>query len=100
VPEDESTARVARGIETLSPREVEVLDMTSLGLTNEELARSLNVTSHAIKFHLASIYRKLHVGNRTEAVAAYLRASRPGEPAAARQPAATHIERLTPGERT
>jgi DNA-binding CsgD family transcriptional regulator len=61
----------------LSPRERQVLRMTSLGLTNMEIARQLEVTDHAIKFHLSSIYRKLGVANRTEAVAAYLTSGRP-----------------------
>jgi DNA-binding CsgD family transcriptional regulator len=58
----------------LSPREVEVLEMASLGLTNEQVAARLQVTVHAVKFHLASIYRKLGVMNRTEAAVVYLRA--------------------------
>jgi DNA-binding NarL/FixJ family response regulator len=57
----------------LSPRELEVIEMTSLGLTNVEIARRLEVTEHAIKFHLSSIFRKLGVSNRTEAAVAYLR---------------------------
>jgi DNA-binding NarL/FixJ family response regulator len=60
-------------LSALSPREVEVLDMMSLGLTNAQLAERLNVTVHAVKFHLASIYNKLGVANRTEAAAVYLR---------------------------
>jgi DNA-binding NarL/FixJ family response regulator len=60
----------------LSPREREVLEMATLGLTNAEIARRLKVTSYAIKFHLSSVYRKLGVTNRTEAVVAYLRAER------------------------
>ena len=47
--------------------------MAALGLTNGEIARRLSVTPHAIKFHLASVYRKLGVANRTEAAVAYLR---------------------------
>jgi len=46
--------------------------MVMLGLTNGEIARRLTVSSHAIKFHLASVYRKLRVANRTEATVAYL----------------------------
>jgi DNA-binding NarL/FixJ family response regulator len=49
--------------------------MTSLGLTNEQVAAHLHVTVHAVKFHLASIYRKLGVTNRTEAAVVYLRAA-------------------------
>jgi two-component system nitrate/nitrite response regulator NarL len=57
----------------LSPRELDVLEMTARGLTNSQVGRELNVSVHAVKFHLASIYRKLHVSNRTEAAVAYLR---------------------------
>ena len=46
--------------------------MVARGLTNREIAERLTVTVHAVKFHLASIYRKLGVGNRTEAAAALL----------------------------
>ena len=59
----------------LSPRELEVLEMASLGLTNSEIGRRLHVSVHAVKFHLAAIYRKLGVANRTEAAVAYLRSS-------------------------
>jgi DNA-binding CsgD family transcriptional regulator len=63
----------------LSPRELEVLEMASLGLTNWQIGARLQVTVHAVKFHLAGIYRKLGVTNRTEAAVVYLRAegSRP-----------------------
>ena len=56
----------------LSAREAQVLEMTSHGLTNVEIARRLDVTIHAVKFHLASIYRKLGVANRTEATALFV----------------------------
>ncbi len=55
--------------------------MTSLGLTNEQVAVRLHVTVHAVKFHLASIYRKLGVTNRTEAAVVYLRAAAGSSPA-------------------
>lgn len=51
----------------LSRRESEVLGMVATGLTNVQIARHLDVTVHAVKFHLGSIYRKLGVSNRTEA---------------------------------
>ena len=57
----------------LSRRELDVLAMTARGLTNHEVGANLNVTVHAVKFHLASIYRKLNVANRTEAAAYYFR---------------------------
>lgn len=51
----------------LSPREAEVLEMATHGLTNTQIASDLGVSVHAVKFHLASVYRKLGVSNRTEA---------------------------------
>jgi DNA-binding CsgD family transcriptional regulator len=60
-------------VSVLSRRELDVLEMAAEGRTNGEIARGLDVTVHAVKFHLASIYRKLGVGNRTEAAVAYLR---------------------------
>lgn len=56
----------------LSPREVEVLRIAALGRTNIEIARRLGISLHAVKFHLASVYRKLGVSNRTEAAVRFL----------------------------
>jgi len=72
-PEAARPASARRHASNLSFREVEVLEMAAEGLTNFEIANRLNVTVHAVKFHLASIYRKLGVGNRTEAAVAFLR---------------------------
>lgn len=69
---DDGSARLS----SLSQRELEVMAMACEGLTNPQIAANLEVSVHAVKFHLASIYRKLGVGNRTEAAVAYLR-SRP-----------------------
>lgn len=57
----------------LSSRELEVLELTSRGLTNVDVGARLNLSVHGVKFHLASIYRKLGVSNRTEAATVYLR---------------------------
>jgi LuxR family maltose regulon positive regulatory protein len=56
-------------VEPLSQRELEVLHLIALGRTNQEIARQLIVAPGTIKAHAASIYRKLDVANRTEAVA-------------------------------
>jgi amino acid adenylation domain-containing protein len=56
-----------RALEALTPRETEVLRMIVLGLTNAQIAARLDVTVHAVKFHLGHVYRKLGVSNRTEA---------------------------------
>jgi LuxR family maltose regulon positive regulatory protein len=56
-------------IEPLTGRELEVLHLMALGRTNQEIARQLIVAAGTVKAHTASIYRKLDVANRTEAVA-------------------------------
>ena len=66
----------------LSPRESQVLEMASHGLTNLEIASRLGVSVHAVKFHLAGVYRKLGVQNRTEAVVLYVTAPRTAVPEA------------------
>ena len=56
-------------VEPLSQRELEVLHLIAVGRTNQEIARQLIVSRGTVKAHTASIYRKLDVANRTEAVA-------------------------------
>jgi DNA-binding NarL/FixJ family response regulator len=51
----------------LTTRELEVLKLVAAGSTNGEIARRLWVTEQTVKFHLSNVYRKLQVGNRTEA---------------------------------
>jgi len=60
---------------SLSEREREVLENARLGMTNVEIATRLGVTVHTVKFHLASVYRKLGAANRTDAVVRWLAAS-------------------------
>lgn len=59
--------------ETLTPREHEVLASAAEGLGNRAIGERLGISEHTVKFHLASIYGKLGVGNRTEAVQHALR---------------------------
>jgi DNA-binding NarL/FixJ family response regulator len=51
----------------LTKRELEILQLVAEGHSNSQLARMLWVTEQTVKFHLSNIYRKLGVGNRTEA---------------------------------
>ena len=51
----------------LTRREREVLELVANGSTNGEVARALWVTEQTVKFHLANIFRKLDVTNRTQA---------------------------------
>lgn len=57
----------------LSPRELEVLRMLAEGLGNKQIAGRLGVSEHTVKFHLGSIFQKLHASTRTEAVTIGLR---------------------------
>ena len=69
-----SLAWLPMTVSTLSMRQAQVLEMAARGLTNAQIAAVLGVTVHAVKFHLAAVYRKLGVTNRTQAVSVYLRA--------------------------
>src|SRR4051812_42163793 len=53
--------------ETLTPRELEILQLVARGSSNSLIARELWVTEQTVKFHLSNVYRKLAVTNRTEA---------------------------------
>jgi DNA-binding NarL/FixJ family response regulator len=57
----------------LTDRETEVLNLLSNGLANKQIAIALGISEHTVKFHVSSIYAKLNVTNRTEAVRAGLR---------------------------
>jgi DNA-binding NarL/FixJ family response regulator len=60
--------------ETLTPRELEVLDSLASGLSNREIAEKLGVSFHTVKFHVNSILGKLGASSRTEVVAIAARA--------------------------
>jgi DNA-binding NarL/FixJ family response regulator len=57
-------------IETLTPRESEVLQLLARGLPNKQIAYQLKISEHTVKFHISSVYSKLGAANRTEAVRA------------------------------
>ncbi len=61
-------------IEALTAREREVLELVSEGLPNKAIASRLGVSDHTVKFHLSSIFSKLGVSTRTEAVRRAVRA--------------------------
>ena len=54
----------------LNERELDALHALADGLSNKEIAQKLWLTEQTVKFHLSSVYRKLGVSSRTEAVAA------------------------------
>ena len=61
-----SSAEVA-----LAPRETEILELVSQGLTNKEIADKLGLSFDTIRNRLRQVYDKLHVHCRAEAVMKY-----------------------------
>jgi len=59
-------------VESLSPRETEVLELLSKGYVNKEIADRLSLSVETIRSYLKNIYEKMHVHSRTEAVAKYI----------------------------
>jgi DNA-binding CsgD family transcriptional regulator len=57
-----------RLIEALTAREHDVLVLVAEGRPNREIAARLGISEHTVKFHLASLFGKLGVSTRTQAV--------------------------------
>ena len=54
--------------ETLTARELAMLQLLAEGLTNRQIAARTAISEHTVKFHLSSIFSKLGVASRTEAI--------------------------------
>jgi LuxR family maltose regulon positive regulatory protein len=52
----------------LSTRESEIMNLISLGKTNEEMGKTLFISVGTIKWHINHIFSKLEVRNRVEAI--------------------------------
>jgi len=61
------TIQLAPQHSALTDRELEILRLVASGATNADIARQLWITQQTVKFHVSNVYRKLDVGNRTEA---------------------------------
>lgn len=79
----------------LTPREWEVLDLLRQGLTNEQIARRLEVSPATAKYHVSEILSKLGVASREEA-AAWTAVERRPWWAAAAAPLTAALARLGP----
>jgi DNA-binding NarL/FixJ family response regulator len=67
-PERRPEERGEFPLEPLTPRERDVLRKMADGLSNKEIAASLGISEHTVKFHVAAILGKLGAAGRTEAV--------------------------------
>jgi DNA-binding NarL/FixJ family response regulator len=72
-PPDPPNDRLAPRLVQLSDRENRVLELLTDGLSNRQIARTLGLAEPTVKNHLSSIFRKLEVSDRTQAVALALR---------------------------
>lgn len=52
----------------LTRREKQILNLTSTGATNTEIANQLNVSLHTVKTHIYNLFKKIDVSNRIQAV--------------------------------
>ncbi len=55
-------------LNTLSPREKEILELLAKGLLYKEIAGQLFISQETVRKHVYHIYEKLHVNNRVEAI--------------------------------
>lgn len=62
-------------IEKLSPREQQVLELLAEGFAYKQIAAKLELSISSIRTYIRSMYEKLHVNSRTEAVVKYLNAT-------------------------
>ena len=67
-PKQEANINNNVSIDVLTPKEKEVLALVAKGASNQEIADKLFVRDVTIKTHLNSIFKKLKVTNRTQAV--------------------------------
>lgn len=56
-------------VESLTPREHEVLQLIAAGLSTREIAEELIIAASTVKRHVATIFGKLGANRRTQAVA-------------------------------
>ena len=72
-PEIEQSLNEDNGDIRLSPRQREVLDSITRGLSNENIATMLGISKSRVKQHLNELYEKIGAANRAEAVSIALR---------------------------
>ncbi len=71
---DQEVEELRRLVQTLTNREEEVLRSVATGASNKEISQQLFISELTVKMHLASIFRKLQVNDRTKAAVLALKA--------------------------
>ena len=67
-PVDTASSLEEKGIDGLTPRQVEVLRLMAQGLSNKGICKRLNVAEGTVKLHVTAVMRALNTCNRTQAV--------------------------------
>ena len=73
----QAPVKAAEEVESLTPRETEVLQLVMHGMANKEIADRMSISVNSVKWHLRHIYEKLHVRSRVEAVLKYKNQQKP-----------------------
>lgn len=71
---DQQVETIRRLVQTLTRREDDVLRLVATGASNKDISGQLFISELTVKMHLASIFRKLHVNDRTKAAILALKA--------------------------
>jgi len=70
-PYEKQQAKNDERVSSLTVRELDILEVLAQGHANWKIAKIFNISTNTVKFHLKNIYEKVHVDNRTQAVAFY-----------------------------
>lgn len=57
---------------TLTPRQIEVLDMVAMGFGDKEIADKLGISVETVDFHVREVFVRLSAKTRAHAVAIYI----------------------------
>lgn len=72
-PTIEALAQNRETLHDLSPRQVEVLKLAAKGFSNQQIGTILGISYTSVKSHLKTVFQRLDVTNRSEAVASAIK---------------------------